>query len=1466
MGIALLGPTQINGSADLLSRRDRVVLTALALQPGAALMAEQLADALWGDEPPVSWPKVVQGSVMRLRRQLGRDAIETTTAGYRLVLSPDDVDVSAFERLVARGRHFATVHEPQRAVTSFETALGLWRGRPFLEVETWDPAIAEAERLNEVRRAVEEDLVEARLGCGQPVEAVAEAGALVSREGLRERRWTLLALALYRCGRQSEALEVIRRAGTTLRDELGLDPGPELVALERAMLQQDPGLLGVADGPRGTGDTCPYQGLRPFDADTAEFFFGREVEVDTCLERLAEFPLLVVAGPSGSGKSSLVRAGLVPRLRGAGRRVYVLRPGSRPASELTAALASSATAQVLVVDQLEELFVSEAGADDAASFLDQLAALVTGGTQVLVTLRADQVGGLAASPAFAGLAQRGLLLLTPPDEAALRRAVEAPAHQAGLLLEPGLVDLLVRDTLDAPGGLPLLSHALLETWENRERNVLTVEGYVSTGGIRGAVALSAERLYESLSPQDREVLRTVLLRLVTPLSSGEPVAAAVPSRVFAGTKDGPRLLDLLVRARLVTVAAETATLAHEALVRAWPRLRSWLDEDLDGQRIIRHLQLAADGWDALGRPPDELYRGARLQAALDWRGRSAPVLARVEQAFLEASRQGEDEERRRKEGQLQVQVRQNRQLRLAVAGVAGLLVLALVAGSLAVVNADGARRAADRARLAATQSQAERLAAAALVEPRSDTALLLSRQAVALADTPATRGGLLSNLVRQQGLVRISRPGVSPFTKIRANAVSADGRYLLMNSSDGVFLVDLAMRGLASATQLAGTDTPIVPGPVAQPHLGTGVVAYLAGFVDGGREALLSRSEGSVLAPQGREMVAFNTATGEQVGAAQRLPGSESTLSRFDRPQVSPDGQTVLSVLNRTVRVWHRTTSGWAGPEIVPLPALPPSLPDWDYTRTVSFSADGARAVVQLEILGRPFNLPQYPAVVVDTGSRPRILGPAILPGGDTRRPTAVALSSDGSTLAVGDHDGWVELRDLSAVRRPTERIPGSSAVSALGWSADGGRIVVGHDDGSLAVYAQQPLQAVARFGGLGEAVWFTAFRGSTGQLLSQDETGAIAMYSLDGSDQLMQIVPTGRVSAVAVGPSGTVVALGSDDGRVGVYDQRAPTRRLRTFWLGPYPKPDPTDDPAAHRTVSALAITADGSAIIAGDRVGHLKMWSLRDGRLLWSRADVPTSYLAVSPDGTRLATSGFRQEPADRNADGKSIATRFTLWNLRTREALVTNDFHDDVNFDVDARLAPPKPRALSFSPDSRLVAAGFSGDPKFPTFVYDVGHRVRIASLPVAASSLTFSPDGSELLVRDGNGVIAGFDPRTARQVERFPAPAGGDSHLVFSADHEWLIGSSSTALDVWDAQSHNRVLSQLHLPADATNDALPMAATSDGRLFVATQTALVDIDFDSTHWARIACDLAGRAFTDAELQQYLPGQSTADPCRA
>jgi hypothetical protein len=216
-------------------------------------------------------------------------------------------------------------------------------------------------------------------------------------------------------------------------------------------------------------------------------------------------------------------------------------------------------------------------------------------------------------------------------------AIEQPAARAGLLVEPGLVDLLVREVEDEPGALPLLSHALRTTWERREGRTLTVSGYTDGGGIRGAVAQTADAVYERLSESDQSLLRDLVLRLVVQTPSGEPVRARLSRGVIADDAPHEALVEQLVAARLVTSDDAGIELAHDAVIRAWPRLQEWIDEDAAGQRILQHLGVAANAWQQMGRPDSELYRGVRLAQAVEWRDRTTPHLTPVERGFLTAA-------------------------------------------------------------------------------------------------------------------------------------------------------------------------------------------------------------------------------------------------------------------------------------------------------------------------------------------------------------------------------------------------------------------------------------------------------------------------------------------------------------------------------------------------------------------------------------------------------------------------------------------------------------------------------------------------------------------------------------------------------------------------------------------------------------------------------------------------------------
>ena len=428
----------------------------------------------------------------------------------------------------------------------------------------------------------------------------------------------------------------------------------------------------------------------PYDVDDTEAFFGRDRDIRACTERLEAEGVLAVVGPSGSGKSSLVRAGLVAALRREGRHSDVITPGRHPVGALPPPKPTGKR-RLLVVDQAEELFSLCDDHEEQDRFVQLLADHSEAAPLVLV-LRADRMGDVSAHPVLARLVERGLYVLAAMTADELREAIEGPARQAGLIIEPGLVDLLVREVENEPGALPLLSHALRETWLRREGRTLTVAGYRASGGIRGAVAQSAEALYGDLEPGQRKALHDLLLRLVSPGQQGEPVRARVPRRQVVTAPDQDELVDRLVRTRLVTSDDGVVEIAHEALARAWPRLRGWLEDDVEGQRILHHLSTTADIWDALGRPDSELYRGVRLAQALEWRERPHPDLNR-----RRGRRSSTSAPRSPRPRSVPPPSRPSgrpgsiRRLRVVLAGACVLLLIALAAGGYAAVPAEQGR-------------------------------------------------------------------------------------------------------------------------------------------------------------------------------------------------------------------------------------------------------------------------------------------------------------------------------------------------------------------------------------------------------------------------------------------------------------------------------------------------------------------------------------------------------------------------------------------------------------------------------------------------------------------------------------------------------------------------------------------------------------------------------------------------------
>lgn len=731
MTIRVLGPLDIG--EETLGARERALLSALIVRRGSTIAPAELADAWWGEAVPATWAQQIRNGVARIRKRLGHGAVETVAADYRLGVDGESIDAVRFERLVSEARAHALQGENDRAVDLYRRALALWRGAPLPDVARWAPGASEAMRLTEIHASAQEELLDERLKAGEHRSLIPDAERLVRDEPLREARWAILALANYRAERQAEALATLRAARARLADELAIEPGPRLVSLETAMLRQDPALAAPTVLPSASAD-CPYPGLRSFGPDDASVFFGRDADIDAVLARVQPGAVIVLAGPSGSGKSSLALGGVAPRLQAAGTTFLAMHPGREAALLLRSA---GARAAVVIVDQAEELLVLPQA--DLDAFAHAAAGLLQDGRTLVLTARSDALDRLRALPHVGDAIGRGVYLVGPLSADGCREAVQGPAREAGLRLQPGLVELAVRDLGDRVSTLPHLSHALRETWVRREGITLTVDGYETSGGIAGAIARSAEEAFRSIPPADQDVCRSLMLRLVERGDDGISTRRRVPSAPLFAQPERRRVVEALARARLVSVDHDTVMIAHEAVASAWPRLDQWLDDDVERSRTTRSVEAAAAAWDASGRSPDDLLRGARLQLVLSWRDRATLDLTPIEAEFVDASEARERSELQQVEARATQERSRNRVLRAALGIAAGLLVAALAAGGIAVVRGQESAAFAQDARIGAITATALALR----TTDRDLSALLAAAAFRRWGDEPRVRSALL---------------------------------------------------------------------------------------------------------------------------------------------------------------------------------------------------------------------------------------------------------------------------------------------------------------------------------------------------------------------------------------------------------------------------------------------------------------------------------------------------------------------------------------------------------------------------------------------------------------------------------------------------------------------------------------------------------------------------------------------------
>jgi WD40 repeat protein/transcriptional regulator with XRE-family HTH domain len=1199
---------------------------------------------------------------------------------------------------------------------------------------------------------------------------------------------------------------------------LHLGEEPELIArfleLAQSARQEDAPTPGFA----------PYKGLLFFDEVDAELFFGREALITRLSDRVADLAsdastrLLAVVGASGSGKSSLMRAGLVVKLKSVGWAVHVFTPGADPLKALEMQFDSDQSMAepervLILVDQFEEIFTLCRDDSERVRFIEKLLRLAKESsrtTTVVIALRADFYSHCAQYPSLrnAVAAQQEYIGQMTTEE--LRRAIQEPARRGGWDFETGLVDLLLNDIgaqgagEPEPGALPLLSHALLATWERRRGKTFTIEGYRASGGVRGAIAETAESVFtDQLNGQQQDLAREVFLRL-TELGEGteDTRRRAGLNELVRQSAEATQLravLNTLAEARLITLNEDSAEVAHEALIREWQRLHEWLTNDRDGLRLHRHLTDSAHEWETRGHDASELYRGARLAQAREWAEANQGRLNESELVFLATSTEQEHHDTLEREVQRQRELeaaqklaakesQHAKQIRRRAVFLTGAFVLAM---ALAVVAALFSRQATVNAKTAQKEQQVafERELSASAVNNLSvdpELSILLSLQAVDISV-----GNKQPVLIEAQDALHRSIQASRAIETLQGhNAgsvwaldVSRDGKRMATIGDDRTVLIwDLTMNKVVSTIHAA---TGFGPG-------GHGVA-----FSPDGKQLLTVSGEANA--------TLWDISTGNVI---LKLEGHSAHLATV---AITSNGKMFATASDDgTAKLWDAST----GKELF-------TLGD-EETRAlyVTFSTDGRILYTGSD---------GFPVSAWDTTTGEKLFTSSEPSGGTD--VTAIATSPDGRRVATGDFDTSVKIWDAATGGLLLKLFGHSSFVGGLAFSPDGKTLATASEDGTVRLWDAETGKALLTLSGHSGGVLSVTFSSDGQRLYTSSRDGSVKEWDVSltaGSDLLNLVGHTNRVRSLAYRPDGKQLATLGYDGALKVWDA-ASGKELLTI-----PLSDLIDRMNSGVNVQAggVSYSPDGKRLVYND-ANATKIIDATSGAEILSLAPANTATLdaAFSPDGTQLAVLSDKIRIFD-SSTGKLFIELLT-------------------NSGGNGRIA--------FSPDGRRIGSAGGDD----ATVWDVITGRKLVSFSghgvgVGLNGISFSPDGKWLATSGNDATIKAWDSETGSEIFTLAGHTGPTFGVSFSPDGQYLATSSvDRTVKVWELPKAGKQVPEPLTLSGNTGAVYQITFSPDGKSIASVgRDRVVHIyELDMENLIAIAKSRLTRTWTLEECQKYL-----------